>query len=50
MTVFSTTISYGYFKDLPRITTSDNVLPKKLFNIAMNPRIDGYQRTLASMA
>ena len=37
------------FKDLKRRTTADNVLRDKAFNIAKNPKYDGYQRGLASM-
>ena len=40
---------YGDFKDLARRTTSDKVLRDKAFNIAKNPKYDGYQRGLASM-
>ena len=36
-------------KDLPRRTASDKVLCDKAFNIAKNPKYDGYQRGLASM-
>ena len=40
---------YGDFKDLARRTASDKVLRDKAFNIAKNPKYDGYQRRLASM-
>ena len=40
---------YGDFKDLARRTTSDKVLKDKAFNIAKNPKNDGYQKGLASM-
>ena len=40
---------YGDFKELPRRTTSDEILLDKAFNIAKNSRYDGYQRGLASM-
>ena len=40
---------YGDFKDLPRRTASDKALRDKAFNIAKNPKYDGYQRGLASM-
>ena len=40
---------YGDFKDLARRTASDKVLRDKAFNIAKNPKYDGYQRGLASM-
>ena len=36
-------------KDLARRTQSDNVLRDKAFEIARNPKYDGYQRGLASM-
>ena len=39
----------GDFKDLTRRITSDIILRDKAFNIAKNPRYDGYQRGLASM-
>ena len=39
----------GDFKDLKRRTASDNVLRDKAFNIAKNPKYDGYQRGIASM-
>ena len=41
--------AYGDFKDLARRTASDKVLRVKAFNIAKNPKYDGYQRGLASM-
>ena len=42
-------MTYGDFKDIKRRTVSDKVLRDKVFNIAKNPRYDGYQRGLASM-
>ena len=42
-------MAYGDFKDLARRTASDNVLRDKAFNIAKNPKYDGYERGLASM-
>ena len=42
-------MAYGSLKDLARRTTSDKVLRDKAFNIAKNPKYDGYQRGLASM-
>ena len=42
-------MTYGYFKGLARKTASDKVLRDKAFNIAKNPKYDGYQRGLASM-
>ena len=40
---------FGDFKDLNRRTAADKVLRDKAFNIAKNPKYDGYQRGLASM-
>ena len=42
-------MAYGDFKDLKRRTFSDKLLRDKAFNIAKNPKYDGYQRGLASM-
>ena len=42
-------MAYGDFKDLARRTASDKVLRDKTFNIAKNPKYDGYQRGIASM-
>ena len=42
-------MAYGYFKDLNRRTIADKVLCEKGFNIAKNPKYDGYQGGLASM-
>ena len=42
-------MAYGDFKDLKRRTFSDKVLRDKAFNVAKNPKYDGYQRGLASM-
>ena len=39
----------GNFKDLPRRAYADKALHDKAFNIAKNPKYDGYQRGLASM-
>ena len=44
--MFST---YSDNKDLVKRTQSDKVLRDKAFNIAKNPKYDGYQRGLASM-
>ena len=38
------------FKDLNRSTFSDRVLRDKAFNVAKDPKYDGYQRGLSSMA
>ena len=42
-------MAYRDFKDLKRRTASDKILRDKEFNIAKNPKFDGYQRGLASM-
>ena len=42
-------MAYGDFKDVAKRTTSDKVLRDKAFNIAENPKYDGYQSWLASM-
>ena len=42
-------MAYGDFKHLPWRTASDKVSLDKAFNIAKNPKHDGYQRGLASM-
>ena len=42
-------MAYGDFKDLNRGTFADKVLRDKAFNIAKDPKCDGYQRCLASM-
>ena len=39
----------GDFKDLIRRTASDTILRDKAFNIAKNPKYDGYQIRIASM-
>ena len=46
---FQHDMTYGNFKDLIRRTASDKILRDKAFNIAKNPKTDGYQRGLASM-
>ena len=48
-TCFQHDMAYGDSKDLKRRTFSDKVLKDKAFNIAKNPKYDGYQRGLASM-
>ena len=43
-------MAYGDFKDLTKRTTAaDKILRDKAFNIAKDPKYDGYQRGLASM-
>ena len=46
---FQHDMAYGHFKDLARRTVSDKILHDKAFNIAKNPKYDGYQRGFASM-
>ena len=46
---FQHDMAYGDFKDIKRRTASDKSLRDKAFNIAKNPKYDGYQRGLASM-
>ena len=45
---FQHDMGYGDFKDLKRRAASDKDLRDKAFNIAKNPKYDGYQRGLAS--
>ena len=40
---------YGDFKDLTRRTVYNKVLRDKAYNIAKNPKYDGYHCGLASM-
>ena len=47
--IFWHPIAYGNFKDLTRRTASYNIMRDKAFNIAKNPKYDGYQRGLSSM-
>ena len=42
-------MAYGDFKDLNRRTAADKVLRDKAFNIAKNPKYNGYKRELPSM-
>ena len=46
---FQHDMAYGGFKDLARRTAADKVLRDKAFNIAKDPKYDGYQRRFASM-
>ena len=48
-TRFQHDMAYGDFKNLKKRTAPDKVLRNKAFNIAKNPKYDGYQRGLASM-
>ena len=45
---FQHDMSCGHFKELARRAASDKILRDKAFNIAKNPKYDGYQRGLAS--
>ena len=45
-TCFPHDMAYGNFKDLKSGTFSDKMLRDKSFNIAKNPKYDGYQRWL----
>ena len=46
---FQCDMVYGDFKDLTRRTACDKILRDKAFNIAKNPKYDGYPRGRASM-
>ena len=46
---FQDDMAYRDFKDLARRTASDKALRGKAFNIAKNPKYDGYHRGIASM-
>ena len=46
---FQHDMTYEDFKDLAKRIASDRVLKDKAFNIAKNPKYDGYQRGFASM-
>ena len=46
---FQHNMAYGVLKDLTRRTASGKILRDKAYNIAKNPKNDGYQRGLASM-
>ena len=48
-TYFQHDTAYGKSKDLAKRTQSDKVLRDKAFEIASDPKYDGYQRGLASM-
>ena len=43
-------MAYGDLKDLNGRTVTDKVLHDKAFNIAKNPKYDGYQHGLAAIA
>ena len=42
-------MAYGDFEDFARRTVFDKILRDKAFNIAKNPKYDGYQRGLSSI-
>ena len=46
---FQHNMAYGDFEDLTKRTAADKVLRDKAFNIAKDPKYDGYQRGLASV-
>ena len=46
---FQHDMAYGKSKDLPKRIESEKVLIDKAFEIASDPKYDGYQRGLASM-
>ena len=46
---FQHDMAYGDFKDIARRTASDKVLREETFNIAKNPKYDGFQTGLTSM-
>ena len=46
---FQHDMAYGNFKDLTKRTVADKILRDKAFNIAKDPKYDGYQRALAYM-
>ena len=46
---FAHDAAYSDSKDLTKRTAADKILRNKAFNIAKDPKFDGYQRGLASM-
>ena len=42
-------MAYGDSRDLTRRRASEKILQDKAFNIAKNPKYDGYQRGIASL-
>ena len=48
-TCFQHDMAYEKSKDLTKRTKSDKVLRDKVFEIASDPKYDGYKRGLASM-
>ena len=47
---FQHDMAYGKYKNLTKRTESDKVLKDKAFKIARNPKYDGYETGLASVA
>ena len=46
---FQHDMAYGKYEDLTKRTQLDKVVREKAFEIASNPKYDGYQRRIASM-
>ena len=46
---FAQDVAYSDSKDLTKRTVADKILRNRAFNIAKDPKYDGYQRELASM-
>ena len=46
---FAHDAAYSDSKDLTKRTVADKILRNRAFNIAKDPKFDGYQRGLASM-
>ena len=46
---FTHDAAYSDSKDLTKRTVADKILKNRVFNIAKDPKYDGYQRGLASM-
>ena len=42
-------MEHGDFKNLAKRTEPDKISIDKAFNVAKNPKYDGYQRVLVSM-
>ena len=42
-------MAYEDFENLPRRTASNKVLHDEVFNVAKNPKYDGYKSVLASV-
>ena len=47
---FQHDLAYGKYKDLTKRTESEKILKDKAFKIASNPKYNGYERGLDSMA